>query len=318
MLTFVNFNARQLAATYGFNRKINKIAESLGIKEVLYTEIINIEDFSLDVLLIDEKMYFHKIHLNSNLATKMLNEEFSKVLDSLGISNIMPHLDVSAFSKDCNLIEEINSILSRAMELLNVENSSNIDRLENSSSSQFGVNLEHFSYKDVHDAVKPLVKDFILHLHSFKIITLTKTSIEVLAITSECKLFQYTIQVSSIYSNFINRYISAILPYEYFIEMKRNLKNLDFSAALKETFPIYKSKKEKLDTCGFLTFLLNTYKKDIKGEGSGNEGLKNFHKFFFDTCATKDEAMSKIRSCYMEAKTYEQKKQLPSNEEGTT
>ena len=92
--------------------------------------------------------------------------------------------------------------------------------------------------------------------------------------------------------------------------MKRNLKNLDFSAALKETFPIYKSKKEKLDTCGFLTFLLNTYKKDIKGEGSGNEG--------FDTCATKDEAMSKIRSCYMEAKTYEQKKQLPSNEEGTT
>lgn len=83
MLTFVNFNARQLAATYGFNRKINKIAESLGIKEVLYTEIINIEDFSLDVLLIDEKMYFHKIHLNSNLATKMLNEEFSKVLDSL-------------------------------------------------------------------------------------------------------------------------------------------------------------------------------------------------------------------------------------------
>lgn len=59
----------------------------------------------------------------------------------------MPHLDVSAFSKDCNLIEEINSILSRAMELLNVENSSNIDRLENSSSSQFGVNLEHFPIK---------------------------------------------------------------------------------------------------------------------------------------------------------------------------
>lgn len=146
----------------------------------------------------------------------------------------------------------------------------------------------------------------------------SKRSNEVLAITSECKLFQYTIQVSSIYSNFINRYISAILPYEYFIEMKRNLKNLDFSAALKETFPIYKSKKEKLDTCGFLTFLLNTYKKEIKGEGSGNEGLKNFHKFFFDTCATEDEATSQIRSCYIQAKTYEQKKQLPLQEEETT
>ena len=202
--------------------------------------------------------------------------------------------------------------------LLNIENSSNIDRLENSSSSQFGVNLESFTYKDVHDAVEPLVKDFIHNLFNFKIINLTKNSIEILAITSDCKLFQYTIQVSSIYSNFINRYISAILPYEYFIEMKRNLKNLDFSAALKKTLPIYNSKKEKLDTCGFLTFLLNTYKKDIKGEGSGSEGLKNFHKFFFDTCTNENEAMSMIRSCYTQAKTYEQKKQLLSNEEKTT
>ena len=318
MLTFLNFNARQLASTDGFNRKIKKVAEKLGIKKILYSEIINIEDNSLDVLLIDEKMYFHKIHLYSNLATKMLNEDFSKLLDSLGISNLGPNLNVSAVSKDCNLIEEINSILSRAMELLNIENSSNIDRLENSSSSQFGVNLESFTYKDVHDAVEPLVKDFIHNLFNFKIINLTKNSIEILAITSNCKLFQYTIQVSSTYSNFINRYISAILPYEYFIEMKRNLKNLDFSAALKKTLPIYNSKKEKLDTCGFLTFLLNTYKKDIKGEGSGSEGLKNFHKFFFDTCTNENEAMSMIRSCYTQAKTYEQKKQLLSNEEKTT
>ena len=243
----------------------------------------------------------------------MLNEDFSKLLDSLGISNLGPNLNVSAVSKDCNLIEEINSILSRAMELLNIENSSNIDRLENSSSSQFGVNLEHFSYKDVHAAVEPLVKDFILNLFSFKIINLTKNSIEILAITSECKLFQYTIQVSSIYSNFINRYISAILPYEYFIEMKRNLKVFDFSAALKETFPIYKSKKEKLDTCGFLTFLLNTYKKDIK-----SEGVMNLHKKLFDESPTEAEARLNIIACYNKSKTYEQKKQLPSNEEGTT
>lgn len=146
----------------------------------------------------------------------------------------------------------------------------------------------------------------------------SKRSNEVLAITSECKLFQYTIQVSSIYSNFINRYISAILPYEYFIEMKRNLKNLDFSAALKETFPIYKSKKEKLDTSSFLAFLIQNYKKDIKKEGFGNEGLKNVHKFLFDISASEEEANSKIRACYMQAKTYEQKKQLPLQEEETT
>ena len=315
MLTFVNFNARQLASTNGFTRKINKVAENLGIKKVLYSEIINIEDSSLDVLLIDEKMYFHKIHLYSNLAAKMLNEEFSKVLDSLGISNSEISLDVSTAPNDCNFFDEINSILSRAIELLSIENSSNIDRLENSTSSQFGVNLESFTYKEVYTAVEPLVKDFILHLFSFKIINLNKNSIEILAITSECKLFQYTIPVTSTYTNFINRYISAILPYENFVEMKRNLKTLDFSAALKETSPIYKSKKEKLDTCGFLTFLLNTYKKDIKGEGSGSEGLKNFHKFFFDTCANEDEAKLKIRACYMQAKTYEQKKQLPPQEE---
>lgn len=318
MLTFVNFNARQLASTTGFNRKINKIAENLGIKKVLYSEIINIEEFSLDILLIDEKMYFHKMHLYSALAAKMLNEEFSKLLDSLGISNSETSLDVSTIADDCNLIEEINLILSRSIELLNIENSSNIDRLENTSSSQFGVTIENFAYKEVHAAVEPLVKDFIHHLFNFKIINLTKTSIEILAITSECKLFQYTIQVSSTYSNFINRYISAILPYENFLEMKRNLKNLDFSSALKETLPIYNSRKEKLDTCGFLTFLLTTYKRNIKGEGSGSEGLKNFHKFFFDTCADENEARLQIRACYVQAKTYEQKKQLPSKEEGTT
>ena len=308
MLTFVNFNARQLASTNGFNRKINKVAENLGIQKVLYSEIINIEESSLDILLIDEKMYFHKIHLYSTLASKMLNEEFSRVLDSLGISETS--LDVSNDFDNCNLIEEINSILSRAIELLNIENFSNIDKLENSVSSQFGISFENFTYKEIFSAVEPLVKDFIFHLYNFKIINLSKTSIEILAITSECKLFQYTIPVTSTYTNFINRYISAILPYESFVEMKRNLKSHDFSAALKETFPIYISKKEKLDTCGFLTFLLSTCKKDIKGEGAGSEGLKNFHKFFFDTCANEDEAKSQIRACYMQAKTYEQKKQL--------
>lgn len=307
MLTFLNFNARQLASTDGFNRKIKKVAEKLGIKKILYSEIINIEDNSLDVLLIDEKMYFHKIHLYSILVVKMLNDEFSKILNSLGFTNLENSLDDSNCVENCNLLEEISSTLSRSIELLNIESSSNIDRLENSVSSQFNICFENFTYKEIHSAVEPLVKDFIHHLHSFKIISLTKVSIEVLAITSECKLFQYTIPVSSSYTKFLNRYLSAILPYDSFVEMKRNLRTLDFSTSLKETLPIYKSKKEKLDTCGFLTFLLNTYKRDIKGEGSSDEGLKNFHKFFFDTCSNEKEAKNSIMACYMKAKTYEQK-----------
>lgn len=317
MLTFLNFNARQLASTDGFDRKINKLAESLKIKNVLYSEIIDIKDSSLDVLIIDEKMYFHKVHLYSVLVAKMLNEEFSRLLDSLGIADSDSSLDVTANTnyEDCNLIEGINSILSRAIQLLNVENSSNIDILENSTSSQFNLSIKNFTYDEIHSAVEPLVKDFIFHLYNFKIINLSKNSIEILAITTECKLFQYTIPISSTYSNFLNRYVSAILPYEMFVELKRSLRNLDFSAALKETIPTYGIGREKLDTCSFLTFLLNTYKKDLKGKGSCNEGLKNFHNFFFDTCSSKQEAELKIRSCYMQVKNYQQKKQLNSQEE---
>lgn len=309
MLTFLNFNSRQLAATDGFNRKIKKVASFLEITRVLYSEIINLEDSSIDVLLVDDKMYFYKVHLYSQEAVKMLNEEFSKTLISLGYTpdNISLLTQTKGISSNENIIESIYSVLSKSMELLNIENSDNIDKLDKSVSSEFNVSIENFSYDEVHKAVEPLVKDFINNLYSFKIISLSKTSIEVLAITTECRLYQYTIPLSRAYTKFFNRYLSAILPYESFVPMKRNLKKFDFTQAIKETLPIYNSKKEKLNTCGFLTFLLKQYKNDIKEEGAGVEGLKNFYKFFLDTSSDEEEAKAKVRECFIKAKTYEQK-----------
>lgn len=312
MITFLNFNARQLTSTVGFDRKVNKMASTLGIKKVLFSEIINIEDSSLDVLLIDEKMYLHKVHFYSTQAIKTLNDELTKLFQ---ISD--SDLDIDNY-KDCNLFDEINCVLSRTIELLNIENTVDIDKLEGTTSSQFGVSLENFTYEEVYYAIKPLVHDLIFHVYNFKILNLTKTDVEVLVITSDCKLYQFSIHVTSSYTKFINRYISAIVPPDKFADMRLNLRNFDFSRALKSTLPTYNSSKEKLDTSSFLAFLIQNYKKDIKKEGFGNEGLKNVHKFLFDISASEEEANSKIRACYMQAKTYEQKKQLPSNEEGTT
>lgn len=308
MLTFLNFNSRQLASTDGFNRKVKKVASYLGIKKVIYSEIINIEESSIDVLLIDDKMYFYKVHLYSIEAVRMINEEFSKVLASLGYTDKTNLLtQAKSISSNCNILEKINSILSKSMELLNTENSDNIDKLENSVSSEFNVSIEDFSYSEMHKAIEPFVKDFIKHLYSFKIISLSKTSIEVLAITTECRLYQYTIPINSSYTKFFNRYLSAILPYENFVAMKRNLKKFNFTQAIKETLPIYNSKEEKLDTCGFLSFLLNQYKNEIKEEGDGTEGLKNFYKFFLDTSSDEKEAKNKVMKCYTKAKTYQEK-----------
>lgn len=309
MLTFLNFNSLQLAATDGFNRKIKRVASFLEIERVLYSEIINIEDSSIDVLLVDDKMYFYKVHLYSQEAVKMLNEELSETLIPLGytIDIISLLIQTKGISSNEIIIELVYPLLSKSMELLNVENSYNIDKLDKSVSSEFNVSIENFSYDEVHKAVEPFVKDFINHLYNFKIISLSKTSIEVLAITTECRLYQYTIPLSKAYTKFFNRYLSAILPYESFVPMKRNLKKFDFTQAIKETLPIYNSKKEKLNTCGFLTFLLKQYKSDIKEEGAGVEGLKNFYKFFLDTSSDEEEANAKIRECFMKAKTYEQK-----------
>lgn len=306
MLSFLNFNARQLASTNGFSRKVNKVASILGIRRLLYSEIINIEESSIDVLLVDEKMYFYKVHLYSLEATKMLNDEFNRFLGSLGYT-INDSVKIEKLPDDCNLIEEINSLLSKAIELLNVENSFNLDKLENTVSSEFNISIKNFSYAEIYSAVKPLVKSFITHLFNFKIIGISDTSVQILAITRDCRLFQYTIPFNSSYTKFINRYLSAILPYEKFVEMKRNLRNFNFTNALKETVPSYKSTEEKFDVCSFLAFLLDEYKADIKDEGAGVEGLKNLYKFFIDTSSDEDEAKNKVRSSYNDAKTYEEK-----------
>ena len=55
---------------------------------------------------------------------------------------------------------------------------------------------------------------------------------------------------------------------------------------------------------------MKQYKNDIKEEGAGVEGLKNFYKFFLDTSSDEEEAKAKVRECFIKAKTYEQKSTL--------
>lgn len=309
MISFFNFNAKQLQETNGFKRKIEKVASTLGIRNLSYFEIINIEISSLDIILIDEKMYFSKVHLYSEEAVKMLNSEFNQLISSLGVSTGENFLDTAKKSSvDSNLLNQIQSLLSRSMELLNMENSCNIDKLDKVSSSEFNVNLENFDYSDLHEALEPLVKNFIPSTYNFKILNLDKTSIEILAITVDHKLYQYTIFLDSRYSRFLNRYLSAILPYEKFTEMKRNLKTKKFFNALENTIPSYCSKNKKLDTCGFLSFLINKYQKDRKDEGFAGEGLKNVYKFFLDTSKNEDEAKKKVMKYFLSAATYDKKK----------
>lgn len=122
MISFLNFDAKQLQETDGFRKKVEKVASNISIKKLLYFEIINIEASSLDVLMIDEQMYFHKVHLYSEKAIKMLNSEFGKLVSSLGISK-EDVLDTTKTINNCNLIDQIQSLISRSMQLLNIENS---------------------------------------------------------------------------------------------------------------------------------------------------------------------------------------------------
>jgi len=304
-LTFKNFTAKQLQNTPGFSRKLEKVASNIGIVPI-YFEIINIEETSIDVLIIDEGMFFFKVHLYSQEAIKMLNKEFSKLIEDLGVTTKENLLDL-AKSTDLNVIDDIENMLSCSIELLNFEQTESWNKLEKVTSSEFNVNLESFTYPDLYNAMEPLVKDFIYSTYKFKILNLSKHSVEILAITNDCRLYQYTILLDSHYSKFINRYLSAIIPYEQFGEMKKNLKIADFSSALKLTVPSYNTRNEKLNTCAFLSFLVNKYQKDRKDEGIRGEGLKNVYKFFLDTSANEEEARKKVLRYFMEATTYEQK-----------
>lgn len=307
MISFLNFDAKQLQETDGFRKKVEKVASNISIKKLLYFEIINIEASSLDVLMIDSQMYFHKVHLYSEKAIKMLNSEFGKLVSSLGISK-EDVLDTTKTIDDCNLIDQIQSLISRIIQLLNIENSYDLDKMDKVSSSEFNVNLTNFTYSDLSQIMKPFVKNFIPSTYNFKILSLDKISIEILAITEDCRLYQYTIFLDSCYTRFLNRYLSAILPNEKFIEMKRNLKSKNFFKALEATLPSYSSKNKKLDTCGFLAFLINKYQKDRKDEGYAGEGLKNVYKFFLDTSKDEEDAKKKVLKYFIEATTYDKKK----------
>lgn len=308
MISFLNFDAKQLQETNGFKRKVKKVASTLGIK-LLYFEIINIEASALDILLVDHEMYFSKVHLYSEEAIKMLNSEFDRLLSSLGLSNEENFLDISKkTSSDCNLLNRITHLLSRSMEILNMENSCNLDKMENISFSEFNLTLENFSYSDLYEAMSPIVKSFIPSTYNFKILSIGKYSIEVLVITKNCRLYQYTILLDSCYTKFFNRYLAAVLSKDKFIEMKRNLKSKKFFKALSATLPSYSSKNKKLDTCGFLQFLVNKYQLDRKDEGYAGEGLKNVYKFFLDTSKDENEAKKKVLNYFMKATTYDKKK----------
>jgi len=302
MMTFKNFNAQQLQETIGFERKINKVASTMGISKVLYSEIINIEAFSIDVLIIDEKMYFHKVHLYSEQAVKMLNSDFQRIISSLGLST-EESIPTSEVIESFNLIDELQSILSRSMELLSVENSYNLDKLENTSSIDFKISIEKFTYQEIFQIIDPIVRSYTPATYNFKMINLSNNSVEILAITTECKIYQYTIFFDSCYTRFINRYLSAIVPYEQFKEMKKNLKKFDFSNALSKCI------NKDWDVSRFLSFLLTQYLYKTEDKGFGNEGLKNVYSFFMETSMDENSAKDSIRHYFMNVPTYEQKKE---------
>lgn len=300
MLTFLNFNKEQLQETLGFQRKINKVASTMGIHEVLYSEIISITASSIDALIIDDKMYFHKVRLYSDIAIKMLNSDFQKIVSSLGLT--AEELQDSEISDNFNLIDEITSITSRSMELLNVENSYDLDKLDNASSSDFRVSIESFTYKEIYQVVEPLVRNHIPYLFSFKMINISKNCVEILAITTQCKIHQYTLSFDSCYTRFINRYLSAIVSYDQFKELRKNLKDSDFSKALFDTLD------REWDISRFLSFLLTKYQSHVKEKGVGHEGLVNVYNFFMETSVDESTAMDSIRHYFTNVATYEQKK----------
>lgn len=308
MLTFNNFTAQQLQETDGFRRKIEKVSQMLKIKRVQYYEIINVEESALDVIIIDYQMYFSKVHLYSDEATKMLNSEFNEIVSSLGLTENSNILNNAKAKTDCNLLNQIESLLSRCMELLNIENTGELDKMGRTASSNFYISIMDFPYKYIEQAVYPLVSDFIHSLYKFKILNLTETSIEILAITEDCRLYQYTIYIDKTYTKFFNRYLSAILPYEFFTVYKRNLKGNNFISALKQTLESYNTPNDKLFVQAFITFLLKKYQKDTKSEGFMDKGLKNVYKFFLDTSKDEAEAKGKVVQCFMSASTYDKKK----------
>lgn len=309
MITLLNFNAKQLQETTGFKRKITKVASQIGIRKLLYYEIINIEKSAIDVLLIDDKMYFNKIHLYSHESLKMLNSELSSIFSSTCKGkSVEESLNDSAALQEFNLLEDIESIISKSMELLNIENSNNLNKIENTSSALFNVSIKSFKHCDLRSAVEPIVKLSIPSTYNFKILSLTENTIEILSITGECKLYQFTIFLDNRYSNLLNRYISAVIPYDRFKNMKTNLKKNDILESIKLTVPSYRSKNEKLNISAFLSFLISEYQIDKKEEGYGGEGLKNVYKFFLDTSANEEEAKNKVLKYFMEATTYEKKK----------
>lgn len=302
MINFLIFNTKQLQETAGFERKINKVASNMGISKVLYSEIINIESFAIDILIIDDKMYFHKVHLYSEEAVKMLNSEFEEIVSSVGLSAEEALLNAET-NENFNLIDEINSLISRSIELLNIENSFNIDQLENISSAEFDVSIENFTYKEIYNTLEYFVRTSPL-IFNFKIINLSRNSAEIVAITTECKIHQYTIHFDSSYSKFFNRYLSAFVPYEQFTQMRLNLKDYDFSEALSKCIG------RNVDISGFLFFLLKEYKSKILEKGFGNEGLKNVYNFFLETSTDEDDAKNKIRHYFTSIPTYTQKKKI--------
>ena len=308
MLNFLNFSAKQLQETEGFRKKITKVASNLNISKLKYFEIINIEENALDVLLIDNNMYFSKVHLYSSEAIKMLNSEFERIVSSLGVSGHENFINSVEKTDDTNLLSSVLDTLSRSMQLLNIENSNKLDKLEESTSSEFNVGLDKFSYVELKQAIIPIVKELVPNMHSVKIINLTSNSIEILLITEECKLYQYTIFLDISYQKFFNRYLSAILPYELFIEMKKGLKLYDFSTALKAAMPSYDSINKKNHVEGFISFLIKTFKSKTKDEGHGKDGLKNVYKFFLDTSVDEAEAKKKVLDYFMKSSTFINKK----------
>ena len=142
----------------------------------------------------------------------------------------------------------------------------------------------------------------------FKVINISSNSAEILAISTECKIYQYTINFDSNYTRFLNRYLSAYVPYEQFKQIRLLLKDNDFSSALS------KCVGRKAHTCDFLFFLLSKYKSKISEKGFGGEGLKNVYNFFLETSIDEEDAKKNIRHYFINVPTYEQKLKMEQEE----
>lgn len=316
MITLKNFSSRQLTSTEGFKRKIQKIATQLKIGKILYSQVIDIYESSIYVLLIDESMYFYELYLYSNEIIDILNSGFEALIYSLDFEDDDNILDkISKLEDDeedtVQLLNDFKEFLSKSMEYLNIENSADLNLLDKVVSSDYRIYLTNLSYHEVYDVFFPIIKDLNIDMYKFKILSLDAFSAEFLIITNNCRLYQYKIFLKKDFSRFINRYISAILDAQsdilkktFNITFRRSLKDRSFIKSLIYATSSPGSKSDRFDPISYLSFLADNFQIKDDSKSTKREGLKSIYKFFLNTSENAEEGKKNIVKHFMAAKTY--------------